>query len=328
MLERLSAGRDLLDRVPAIAVLEGGWSVAMQVDTVLASRRWDAPYPQGLVAQQATRVLYGTTWTAMIALESLTTSLASGGRFDWLAEAHYRTDWWFGASAPACPTPGANAGCGLGIGGFGGIEVRPVRSSFWYEVSGGWLEQRIASDARRTLEDSLWVLAPLTVTYAASASAGPLGLDARVGPGAYFGMHSTHLHPTTAGERSLDVPWHELYALSGGLGPGGRAELGITLAHTVRLEGGVVAAPLVLGTRRTSLTPELAPVRLDPRGVPWWRAVSCGVAVSNSALPMRLGLSFFAAELSTRSLDTLGHAGFMLRFDFPLRARGSPPNHP
>ena len=323
VLARLSAGRDLLQRVPAIAELEGGWSIVMQLDTLLTSRRWDAPYPKGLIAQQATRVLYGTTWTAMIALESLTLSLASGGRFDWLAEAHYRTDWMFGVSAPSCPTPGANAGCGVGIGGFGGIEVRPFKSSLWYEVSGGWLEQRIASDSRRTLEESAWVLTPLTVTYAASASAGPLGIDARLGPGAYFGMHSAHLHPTTAGERTLDVPWHELYPLDGGVGPGARAELGVTFAHVVRLEGGVVAAPLVLGSRRTHVAPELEPLRLEPNGVPWWRALSCGVAVSDPAWPMRLGMSFFAAELSTRRIEALGHAGFMLRFDFPLRAPGA-----
>ena len=319
LLERIRAGRDLLDGVPAVAGFDGAWSIATQLDTLLVARRWDAPYPQGLVAQEATRILFGTSWATMIAAETAAASLASGGRFDWIGELHYRTDWIFGVDSPACPRPGAFGGCGVGIGSFGGLHVRPAGSSLWYEVTGGWLEQRVATDARRTLEESAWVLTPLSVTQAASAASGPLALGLRIGPGAYFGMHSAHLHPTEAGKRTLEVPWHELYPLDVGVGPGMRGDLSITIARSVRIAGGFVVAPLVLGTRRTHVTPELAPLAAGGRGVPWWRAGSVGVTIARPGAPLRFGLALFGAELSTRPLEQVGHLGCMLHFDFPLR---------
>lgn len=322
-LAALGASRRLIDTMPVIAGIEGGWSLVLQLDTLLASRRWSSPQPQGLLAQEATRVLYGSTWTVMLGVEGALALLAGGGNFSWLAEAHYQSDWTFGVTAPACPAPGAGAGCGVGIGGFGGLHARPVGSHFWYEVTGGWLEQRIASDDRRTLEESAWVLSPLAVTYGARAGAGPLAIDLRVGPGAYFGMHSAHLHPTSVGARALDVPWHELYPLDTGAGPGARAELGVTLLHHVRLDGSVVAAPLVLGTRRTRFAPELAPLAPAPDGIPWWRMLTLGLAFEHPALPLRLGVSVFAAELSTRPIDEIGQRGFMLRFDYPLEPRAT-----
>ncbi len=322
-LSALGASRRLLDTMPVIAGIEGGWSLVLQLDTLLSSRRWRSPEPQGVLAQEATRVLYGSSWTLMLGVESALAMLAGGGDFSWLAEAHYQSDWTFGVSAPACPAPGANAGCGVGIGGFGGLQARPVGSRFWYEVTGGWLEQRIASDERRTLEESSWVLSPLAVTYGARAGAGPLAIDVRIGPGAYFGMHAAHLHPTTAGARTLDVPWHELYPLDVGVGPGARAELGVTLFRHVRIDGSMVAAPLWLGTRRTRFSPELAPLAPARDGVPWWRMLTLGLAFEHPALPLRLGASVFAAELSTRPLDELGQRGFMLRFDYPLEPRAT-----
>ncbi len=319
-LAALSASRRLIDTMPVIAGIEGSWSLVLQLDTLLSSRRWSAPQPEGLLAQEATRILYGSTWTVMLGVEGAIAMLAGGGDFSWLAEAHYQSDWTFGVSAPACPEPGAYAGCGVGIGGFGGLHARPVGSSFWYEVTGGWLEQRIASDATRTLEESSWVLSPLAVTYGARAGGGPLAVDLRLGPGAYFGMHAAHLHPTAAGARTLDVPWHELYPLDFGAGLGARAELGVTLFRHVRLDAGVVAAPLALGTRHTRFSPELAPLRASPApdGVPWWRMLTLGIAFEHRALPLRMGVSVFGAELSTRPIDEIGQRGFMLRFDYPL----------
>jgi hypothetical protein len=322
LLEHLTAGRDLLRGVPAIATFDGGWSIMLQVGTLLASRRFDLPQPEGMLAQQATRVLYGTSWTAMLALEGLAASLGSGGRFDWLAEARYRTDWMFGMSAPACAA-GPGAGCGVGIGGYGGIEVRPVGQNLWYEVSGGWLEQRVASDQRRTLSESSWVLSPLAVTHALRAVAGPIGLEARVGPGLYFGMHAAHLHPTPLAAAALGVPWHELYPIDIGVGPGGRAELALTFARALRLESSLVVAPLLLGSRRPTVAAELEPLVAAKRGVPTWRAFSAGIGVVPPVLPMRLGVSWFAGEVSTRPVAKLGYGGLMLRFAFPLRSEHS-----
>lgn len=319
LLDRLASGKDLLQSAPAIAEFDGAWSIVMQLETLLTSRRWDAPYPNGLLAQEVTRVLYGTSWTTMIALEALLASLASDGSFAWLAEARYRTDWMFGVTAPAC-AGGAKAGCGAGSGTYGGLHVRPRGSDLWFEVTGGWLEQRVASDARRTLAESSFVLSPLAVSYGMSERRGALGVDAKLGVGAYFGMHSAHVHPTEEGARTLDVPWHELYPIDVGAGPGARAELGVTLAHSVRLEGGVVLAPLLLGSRRPNVGRDLAPLVAAKRGIPCWRAANVGVALADGVLPMRLALSLFASELSTRPVGKLGYGGFMLRFDFPLRA--------
>lgn len=322
-LSAFSASRRLIDTLPVVAGIEGSWSLVLQLDTFLSSRRYGAPQPHGLVAQEATRILYGSTWTAMLGIEGALALLAGGGNFSWLAEAHYRSDWTFGVTARACPEAGAYGGCGVGVGGFGGLHARPVGSPFWYEVTGGWLEQRIANDERRTLEESAWVLSPLAVTYDARAGGGPLVLDLRAGPGAYFGLHAAHLHPTSAGARTLDVPWHELYPLDAGVGPGARAELTVTFFRHLTLDGSVVAAPLALGTRRTRVTPELAPLGPAPAGIPWWRMVTLGVAVEHRALPLRLGVSVFAAELSTRPIDELGARGFMLRFDYPLDPRAT-----
>lgn len=324
-LSALGASRRLIDTMPVVAGIEGSWSLILQLDTLLSSRRWSAPQPQGLLAQETTRILYGSTWTVMLGVEGALALLAGGGNLSWLAEAHYQSDWTFGVTAPACSTPGVNAGCGVGIGGFGGLHARPVGSHFWYEVTGGWLEQRIASDDRRTLEESSWVLSPFAVTYGARAGSGPLAVDLRLGPGAYFGMHAAHLHPTTTGARSLDVPWHELYPLDVGVGLGARAELGVTLFRHVRIDGSAVAAPLALGTRRTRFSPELAPLAPAPEGIPWWRMLTLGVAFEHPALPLRLGASVFAAELSTRPIDELGQRGFMLRFDYVLDPRATSP---
>lgn len=313
------SGRDLLASAPFVALLDGSWSVVTELDTLLTSRRWDAPYPQGLVAQVVTRTLYGTSWTSMIVLETFAASLASGGRFDWLAEAHYRTDWLFGVTAPVCPSPGAYGGCGAGAGSFGGLEVRLRGSPFWWTVTGGWLEQRIANDSQKTLEESLWVLTPLAVAYGKDARSGAVALAARLGAGAYFGMHSAHVHPTALGAETLHVPWHELYPLDVGVGPGARAELALSVAESVRLSGGAVLAPLVAGSRRTRSYPEVEPLPAGHRGVPTWRALTLGLDVSPRGSPLRFGAAAFLAELSTQPIGELGHAGFMFRFDFPLR---------
>ncbi|MCA9589224.1 MAG: hypothetical protein KC657_28130, partial [Myxococcales bacterium] len=92
----LRAGKDLLDTVPTIAVFDGSWSLNLQLSTLLTNRTWSAPYPGGLLSHFTTRFLYGTTWVAMLGVESLAAVTATGARFDWIGEAHYRTDWALG----------------------------------------------------------------------------------------------------------------------------------------------------------------------------------------------------------------------------------------
>lgn len=322
-LDDFRAGSDLLASVPTIAVFDGSWSIALQVGSLLANRGWDAPYPQGLLAHEATRILYGSSWTLMLGLESLIAVVASGGSFAWLAEANYRTDWIFGLGVPApCPATGAYGGCGVGIGGFGGLYVRPRGSHWWFEASGGWVQQRVANDERRTLAESTWVLTPLAAAYEVRGEAGPVEVRAQAGPGIYFGMHNAHVHPTLLGRRAMDVPWHELYPLDAGIGPGGRAEIRVIGYKRLSLDAELVMAPFLLGATTTSPSSDLAPLDGPRDGMPVWRKVGLGVSWDHSESSMRAGIAFFGAELSGRNPLVFGHRGVMLRFEFPLRIPG------
>ena len=314
----LRAGKDLLDTVPTIAVFDGSWSLNLQLSTLLTNRTWSAPYPGGLLSHFTTRFLYGTTWVAMLGVESLAAVTATGARFDWIGEAHYRTDWALGVLAPGTSSAGAPAS--PGVGGFGGLHVRFARSRWWYEVSGGWIQQRIATDERRTLAESTWIMTPAAIARELSVSAGPLTLYARGGPGVYFGMPNAHVHPTTAGARTLAVPWHELYPLDWGLGPGGRAEARAILFRRASIDAEVVVAPLLLGGVDARPSADVAPLDGARGGTPVFRSAAIGVSYEDPSTPMRLGLSYFTTELSGRRVLDMGHRAVMLRFDFPLRA--------
>lgn len=316
-LPKLTVGRDLLRTAPAAALLDGAWSASLQIATAFTSSRIRGSQPRGLLAHQATRVLYGSSWTAMLALESFAVAAAAGG-FDFLAEATYRTDWLVGATLPSCPTGASLGGCGLGVGGFGGLALRPKGTALFFEAGGGWLEQRVRTDDRRTLSESLWVLNPLTVTLPVATPAAPLGLFLRAGPGLYFGMRNAHLHAHVPSARA-GIPWHELFPLEAGLGPGGRAEAGILIVRRVRLHGELVGALLPLGTRGSTPSDALRPL-VRSRGVPSFRQISAGIGYDDPSTPMRLGVSLFAAELSSRSYTELGHRGAFVRLEFPLKA--------
>jgi hypothetical protein len=319
LLSELSSGSDLLDSAPAIAFLDGPWSMALHIGTLLVTRNWDAPYPEGLIAHASTRVLYGTSWSLMLTLESFAAALASGGRFDWLAEATYRSDFTFGVDGASCPTPGANGGCGVGIGGYGGIYARPAGSRFWFEVTGGWLEQRVKNDERGTLAESVWVLAPFTVTADVEAKSGPLALGLRAGPGVYWGMHNAHFHPTPEYAGSFDARFTELYPIDYGLGPGARVETRLTFLRRLSLSAELVLAPLLLSKSNT-LPARLAPIDDERGDLVTWRTLALGATWDDpSVMPMTIGASVFGAELSRRPLTEVGQRGFFLRFDFPLR---------
>jgi hypothetical protein len=313
---KLTVGRDLIRTAPAAALLDGAWSASLQIASALSSSRLRGSIPRGLLAHEATRVLYGSSWTAMLALESFAVAAAGGG-FDFLAEANYRTDWLVGMTLPACPSRASHAGCGIGVGGFGGLAMRPKGSALHFEAGGGWLEQRVSANDRRTLSESMWLLNPITITLLVETPAAPLGLFLRAGPGLYFGMHNAHLHAHRPSAR-IGIPWHELFPLEAGVGPGGRAEAGIVLFRRVRVQAELVTALLPLGTRRSNSGEELEP--LSPsRGVPSFRMFSAGLGYEDRATPMRLGVSLFAAELSSRPYTTFGHRGVLLRLEFPLK---------
>lgn len=319
--EKLTAHRDLIKTVPEAAILNGAWSAVLQFSTLMSSGRYTGPQPRGLIAHEFTRLLYGGSWTAMLALEAYTVVSFTGGNLDFLAEATYRMDWLMAATLPSCPGQVSYGGCGVGVGGFGSLRIRPKGSAVSFEAGGGWIEQRVANDERRTVSESMWVLMPLAATVGAETPTAPLALFLRAGPGLYFGMHNGHLHPHGTGPGMPTAPWHEFYPIDVGVGPGGVAHGGLVVAKKLRFEAELVMAVLPLGTTRSHLPPDLAPLS-GSDGVPSFRLLSLGAAWDDPKTPFRFGASLFRAELSTRPLSNFGHAGGMVRLEFPLRVSG------
>lgn len=316
------AGADLVGSVPTAAIIEGAWSLSLQVSTQLTNRTWDAPYPWGTIGQYSTRLLYGMSWTVMLSLESVAVVVASKGKFDWIGEASYRSDWMLGTDLPACPHVGAYGGCGLGVGGFSFMQLRPVRSRWWYEAGGGWIQQRVLNDALRTVAESSWVLTPISAMRELKTDLDEdIAFRAFVGPGLYFGMHAAHVHPTSRGADVYpNVPWTQLYPLDAGIGPGGRVEGRMILFQHLSLEADLVMAPFLLGGPTKHVSTDVAPLDFERGGMSVWRKVGAGIGWDDpKILPFKVMLAVYAAELSERPLDRIGYRGGMLRFDIPLR---------
>ncbi len=316
------ASSQLVRTVPVAAIFEGAWSIALNITTTLTNRTWDAPWPQGSIGQYSTRILYGMSWTIMMGLESLAVVVASGGKFDWLGEAAFRTDWVVPVDLPACPHVGAWGGCGLGIGSFSLLQIRPLRSKWWYEAGGGWIQQRVLNDALRTVAESTWVLTPISaVREFKTDPANDVAFRLFAGPGVYFGMHNAHMHPTTRGaDLYPNVPWTEMYPLDAGIGPGARVEGHMIVKQHLALEGELVMAPFLVGGPSKHVSSDVAPLDFEREGVSVWRKVGLGVAWDDPAhLPFKATLAFFGAELSERPVERIGYRGVMLRFDIPLK---------
>ncbi len=312
--------RTLAGSVPTAATLEGSWSLSLHVLTQLVNRTWDAPYPWNWVGQYSARILYGTSWTLMLGLEGMLLLVTAGPELDGIAEASWRTDWVVSYDLPACPSPGAFGGCGVGVGGFSTVALRLARSKWWLEAGGGWVQQRVLNDENRTVGESIWVLSPLTATYALSSGPGPVELRARFGPGIYFGAHQAHVHPTLRGRRAgVDPPWTEMYPLDAGIGPGGRVELDLRLAEHVSLDAELVVAPFLLGGPTTRRDPEIAPLDFARDGISTWRRSTVALGwVGSKSFQMKTSFALSAMELSDRPITRAGHLSGMLRFDIPL----------
>ncbi|MBX3223262.1 MAG: hypothetical protein KF795_22310 [Labilithrix sp.] len=320
------AGADLVHSVPTAAILDGAWSISLHVNTELTNRTWSKPYPTGSIGQYSTRILYGGSWTLMLGLESLAVVLASKGNFDWIGDASYRTDWVLPVDLPACSKVGEHGGCGLGVGGFSFLQLRPRGSRWWYEAGGGWIQQRVLNDALRTVAESSWVLTPISVLRELRTDLdSDLALRVFAGPGIYFGMHTAHLHPTRRGmDVYTDVPWTQMYPLDAGIGPGGRVEARVIVKQHFLLEGEVLMAPFLLGGPTRQVSSDVAPLDFEREGMSVWRKVGLGIGWDDPrVLPFKATLAFFAAELSDRPVERIGYRGGMLRFDIPLRVPGN-----
>lgn len=309
--------------LPTAALIDGVYTFFLSFMAELPQKGWHAPYPWGTIGHYATRLLYGGAWTVVVGGESLAVWLLTGQKLGWLAEAMYRTDMVIPFDLPQCPRPGAFGGCGVGIGGYSFLRVRPVGTRFHFEVGGGWIQQRVLDDELRTVGESQLVLTPITALYELKTNPDdPVAFQLLAGPGLFFGMRNAHLHSSSRGRDVYDrTPWHQMYPLDVGAGPGARVEGRIAFRQHLTVEADVSMAPLVIGGPTDSVSSDVAPFDTTPRdGVSVWRRVNAGIGYDDpTLLPFKPSLAFFAAELSNRAIDRIGYQGVMMRFDIPLR---------
>lgn len=313
---RLSRG------LPTAALIDGTWSLALAFQAELPSRAWAPPYPWGTIGNYSTRILYGTAWTVAIGGEALAVLALTGAGLDGVAEATYRTDMIGTFDLPACPHPGARGGCGVGVGGYSYLQVRPRGSHVVFEAGGGFIQQRVLNDALRTVSESQLILSPVTALYSLETNPdGEVALRVRAGPGVFFGMHNGHVHPTPRGRDVYhDLPWHQMFPLDVGAGPGGRVEGRVAIHQHLVVEADLTMAPLVIGGPESQVSAEVAPLDRPRHGVSVFRRIIAGVGWDDpNLLPFKPTLSFFATELSDRAIDRIGYQGLLLRFDVPLK---------
>lgn len=322
---KFRAGSDLVGSVPMAAILDGGWSIATQINTSLVDRTWTTPRPYGTLGHYTRRLTYGMSWTFMLGIESMILIASHNNSLDWIGGASYRTDWMMPVDLPACRYVGANGGCGLGVGNMAFISIQPRHSKWWFEAGGGWYEQRVLFDPIRTLGESTWMLTPFSALREFSTDAeAPVALQFFIGPGIYGGMHSANMHPSVRGQDVYpNFRASELYVLDGGVGPGARAELHVVILRHLTLEGDLTVAPLLIGGTSSNIQRAVEPLNYERSGLPVWRKLDFGIGFQDYKIfPFKPVIQFFGAELSERPLDRLGYRGGMVRFDIPLRVPG------
>lgn len=314
----IADGDDLIGAVPDVARMDFGWSIGMTLTWGFAGGYLQAPQLDGLFALLATRVLYGTSWSLMLVSE-VALMRRLGGGLGFADEAKWVSDRLFGYAVPAgCDRPGAHGGCGLGTGGFAELRLHLARSPFWFALGGGSVLGRVETSRRRVLSEATWVLSPASIVLAVAPRLGPFELRLALGPGVYFGLHDAHVQPRPGYEYRVGAPWHSILPLDGGVGAGGRAEIGLGFPGDVRASVEAVVAPFA----GPSGTPDLAAPIDRPRGdgPNVWRSGSVGVSAPLGG--MRLGLRWWGAELSPRALPAMGHRGALVRWEIPLRGVG------
>ncbi|MEO7328799.1 MAG: hypothetical protein ABI193_09495 [Minicystis sp.] len=317
--EILRGGDDLIAQAPVAATLSNTWSAPLSVSWVLSGRLFAGPIAQGVSSFVVARVLNGSTWSVLLGLE-LAAVRRLGHGWGWLERVSFNADQTYGFNVPAgCSGAYAARGCGLGLGGTDELRGR-LRGTPWvFSLTGGWIQGRVATDEKRTVIESTWLFSPVAAQIEGTATLGPLRARGAIGPGLYFGMHIAHVHPETTKD-DLGVPWHGLYPLDGGIGLGLRADASLTIGRVFSLGGTLIVAPM-LGRSLPDIDPVAAPVRSSAgRGLLSWRTASFGATVElpNTA-GTRIGLRYWAGELSSRPLPSAGHQAIALRWEVPLR---------
>lgn len=304
------------------AIVDGGWSILMTAAWALSARSWSAPHLQGITGLVSARVLYGTTWSVLVASEISLLRALAGPSWSGLSHAEIRNVWWLGRTIPAS-CGGWDGACGLGLGGYSELSVRVLDGPVPIEVlmTGGWIQGHHSTSPTRTLVESTWVQAPL-IGRARFELKGHATLSLALGAGVYYGMHNAHAHPRAKASTEVRVPFHEIVPLDAGLGLGVHARLRLTLWDLLSLESAVDLSPFLLSYKARHVPSEVVPILASEpqRGAALvWRQGSIGLTLDRRFLyPVRLGVHAFGLELSTRPIRSLGHRGLMIAFDVPF----------
>ncbi|MEQ9496952.1 MAG: hypothetical protein RIT81_08835 [Deltaproteobacteria bacterium] len=310
------AERDAFRYAKYAALIDGVWSGAMTVAWSLSANSHRTPQPEGAIGIVLARVLYGTTWTVQVALNTALLRFALGEDFDGLEKGSLRNNWLVGLDIPAPCERGGGDTCGLGLGGYSEITVK-LRSGLELTMTGGWIQGRFDTDERRTLMESTWIQAPLIVRTRHRAELGPVAFEAVFGGGLYYGMHNAHVHERPAFRGDLDVPPWELIVLHAGAGVGAHAKVAVDLFDVITVEGEADLAPFLINVRPRP--PDVvAPLAADRTGLPVWRRASVGVGLADGILPVRLSVRYYGLELGPRPTDGFGHRGLIFQFETPF----------
>lgn len=315
------------------AFVDGIWSIALTVAWGLSARVWDAPYPEGITALAFARVLYGTSWTFLVATDIAMIRVFAGEDWTGISKGAFKNHWLVGLDVPGrCGDrnndrrgDGQNerGPCGIGLGSFGEISARvssdhPIRAA----LTGGWIQGRYADNGERTLMESTWIQAPLSIWYEPRFEAGPFALELSFGPGWFWGMHNAHVHlkPGVKLPRDRAPPFYELIPLHYGTGPGAHAAIGLVFFDAVALVAEADVSAFILGGSNEDALAKVAPLAVfDARGMPLYRKYVAGVRFTLDALhPLILSAKVIGVELSPRSLDHAGHLAAGIQFEVPM----------
>lgn len=309
------------------ALVDGGWSIALTVAWGLSARVWDAPYPEGITAIAFARILYGTSWTFLVAADVALIRAFAGEDWSGISKGAFKNHWLVGLDVPGrCSdrnSENERGPCGVGLGSFGEISARvsseyPIRAA----LTGGWIQGRYADNSERTLMESTWIQAPLSIWYEPRFELGPVALELSFGPGWFWGMHNAHVHlkPGVKLPRDRAPPFYEMIPLHYGTGPGGHAAVGLVFFDAVALVAEADVAAFILGGSNEDALAKVAPLTVfDARGMPLYRKYAAGLRFTLDALhPLILSAKVMGVELSPRALDRAGHLAAGLQFEVPM----------
>jgi hypothetical protein len=187
-------------------------------------------------------------------------------------------------------------------------------------LSAGWIQGRFDDTKERTLVEHTWVQAPISVRPEVPIDLGPFRLSLTLGPGIYWGLHTAHVHPHPEFQSELNIPWHEIVVLHGGIGLGMYGRVALSLLDTINVHADADLAVLPIGGSNPN--PPAVVSELDAfhdRGEVLWRRAAIGIGFTPSFLaPLRIAVRYWTGELSPGPITKEGHRCLGLEFEVPM----------